>query len=44
VTESPLTPVLRGLRETRWDDLELVAHWKRFLGAPQAYLRHLSDD
>jgi predicted ATPase len=33
-----------GLRETTWDDLELVAHWKRFLGAPQAYLRHLSDD
>ena len=33
-----------GLRETTWDDLELVAHWKRFLAAPQAYLRHLSDD
>ena len=33
-----------GLRETTWDDLELVAHWKRFLGAPQAYLRHLTDD
>ena len=33
-----------GLREATWDDLELVAHWKRFLGAPQAYLRHLSDD
>jgi predicted ATPase len=33
-----------GLRETTWDELELVAHWKRFLGAPQAYLRHLSDD
>jgi predicted ATPase len=33
-----------GLRETTWDDLELVAHWKRFLGAPQAYQRHLRDD
>ncbi len=33
-----------GLRETSWDDLELVWHWKRFLDAPQAYLRHLSDD
>ena len=33
-----------GLRENTWDDLELVAHWKRFLGSPQAYLRHLSDD
>jgi predicted ATPase len=33
-----------GLRETTWDELELVWHWKRFLDAPQAYLRHLSDD
>jgi predicted ATPase len=33
-----------GLRETTWDDLELVAHWKRFFAAPQASLRHLSDD
>jgi predicted ATPase len=33
-----------GLRETSWEELELVSHWKRFLDAPQAYLRHLSDD
>ena len=33
-----------GLRETTWEDLELVGHWQRFLDAPQAYLRHLSDD
>ena len=33
-----------GLRETTWEDLELVWHWKRFLEAPQAYLRHLADD
>jgi predicted ATPase len=33
-----------GLREARWEDLELVGHWKRFLEVPQAYLRHLSDD
>ena len=33
-----------GLRETAWEDLELVWHWKRFLDAPQAYLRHLADD
>lgn len=32
-----------GLRETTWDELELVWHWKRFLDAPQAYLRHLTD-
>ncbi len=33
-----------GLRETTWADLELVWHWKRFLGAPEAYLRHLAED
>ncbi|MBF4763274.1 AAA family ATPase [Nocardioides islandensis] len=33
-----------GLRETTWADLELVWHWKRFLDAPQAYLRHLDGD
>ena len=33
-----------GLRETTWEDLELVWHWKRFLDAPEAYLRHLDDD
>ncbi|MGI8646261.1 MAG: AAA family ATPase [Nocardioides sp.] len=32
-----------GLRETSWDDLDLVGHWKRFLDAPQRYLRHLED-
>ncbi len=31
-----------GLRETTWEDLELVAHWRRFLDAPQRYLRHLA--
>lgn len=30
-----------GLRETTWDDLELVQHWKRYLDAPGRYLRHL---
>lgn len=32
-----------GLRETAWDDLALVDHWRRFLDTPQAYLRHLVD-
>jgi hypothetical protein len=32
------------LRETRWADLELVDHWRRYLAAPEAYLRHLVDD
>ncbi len=30
-----------GLRETTWEDLDLVWHWKRFLDSPEAYLRHL---
>ena len=25
-----------GLRETAWDELELVWHWRRFLGSPEA--------
>ena len=34
-----------GLRPTRWDDLELVRHWRDYLDAPQRYLRHvLADD
>jgi predicted ATPase len=33
-----------GLRETAWDDLQLVDHWRRYLQTPDAYLRHLSDD
>ncbi|MFD5224511.1 AAA family ATPase [Microbacterium sp. NPDC058342] len=32
-----------GLREAQWDDLELVRHWRSFLGAPERYLRHLLD-
>ena len=30
-----------GLRESAWDELELVGHWRAFLDAPQRYLRHL---
>ena len=33
-----------GWRETTWEELELVWHWRRFLGAPEAYLRHLRPD
>lgn len=32
-----------GLRQTAWEDLELVAHWRRYLEAPMAYLRHVVD-
>lgn len=30
-----------GLRESAWEDLELVQHWRAFLDTPDRYLRHL---
>jgi predicted ATPase len=30
-----------GIRRTTWDDLELVTHWRSFLGRPDGYLRNL---
>jgi len=34
-----------GLRETSWDDLLLVEHYRSFLAAPERYLRHvLAED
>ncbi len=30
-----------GLRETTYDELPLVQHWREFLRAPDRYLRHL---
>ncbi len=33
-----------GFRHTSWADLEVVGHWRRYLEAPQRYLRHLLDD
>ncbi|MEF2976331.1 AAA family ATPase [Subtercola sp. YIM 133946] len=30
-----------GLRPSAWAELELVQHWRRFLDAPERYLRHL---
>ena len=30
-----------GMRESTWEELELVQHWKAYLGAPRRYLRHL---
>jgi predicted ATPase len=32
-----------GLRRSRWEDLDLVHHWKSYLDSPQRYLRHLLD-
>lgn len=30
-----------GLRDTAWEDVEAVQHWRRFLDSPERYLRHL---
>lgn len=30
-----------GLRDTAWEDLDLVTHWRSFMNVPQRYLRHL---
>lgn len=30
-----------GFHRTRWQDLALVDHWRRYLGDPDAYLRHI---
>lgn len=32
-----------GLRTREWAALELVDHWRRYLTAPDAYLRHIID-
>ncbi|MEU7902909.1 AAA family ATPase [Actinoplanes sp. NPDC049118] len=30
-----------GIRRVKWDELEIVAHWRRFLERPDGYLRAL---
>lgn len=30
-----------GIRPAEWAELEVVQHWRRFLDAPERYLRHL---
>ena len=32
-----------GLRHSEWADLDLVAHWRRYLSSPDAYLRRIID-
>ncbi|KRA32710.1 MULTISPECIES: AAA family ATPase [unclassified Nocardioides] len=32
-----------GLRPARWEDLELVQHWRSYLDDPRRYLRHVID-
>ncbi|MCF2527744.1 AAA family ATPase [Yinghuangia soli] len=31
----------QGIERTEWRDLALVDHWARFMGRPDAYLRHI---
>lgn len=33
-----------GLRRTRWAELQVVDHWRRFLITPDSYLRHFPHD
>jgi predicted ATPase len=33
-----------GCAPVAWEELELVAHWRRYLAAPQAYLRHVVEE
>jgi predicted ATPase len=34
----------RGLRHCQWEDLDIVDHWRRYLGSPHSYLRHLISE
>jgi predicted ATPase len=29
-----------GIREARWEELDIVLHWRRFLQSPDSYFRH----
>ncbi|TXC97133.1 AAA family ATPase [Streptomyces sp. ISID311] len=50
-THSPLLTALpgadiveigdHGMRRVAWEELALVDHWRRYLGDPQSYLRHV---
>ena len=33
-----------GLREARWEELELVEHWRRYLDEPMRDLRHVLEE
>ena len=33
-----------GIEEVEWEDLEVVNHHRRFLEAPERYLRHVLSD
>lgn len=33
-----------GFHRTKWEDLALVDHWRRYMTAPEAYLRHVTEE
>jgi hypothetical protein len=33
-----------GFRPARWDELDIVGHWREFLREPDFYFRHLFED
>ncbi|MGI8308127.1 AAA family ATPase [Saccharopolyspora hattusasensis] len=32
-----------GTRRVKWDELDLVDHWRRYMANPDSYLRHIVD-
>jgi len=32
-----------GMRESRWEELQLVTHWRSYLDSPERYLRYLFE-
>ncbi|MCP2242269.1 AAA family ATPase [Lentzea aerocolonigenes] len=33
-----------GFHRSKWEDLALVDHWRRYMATPEAYLRHVTED
>lgn len=33
-----------GFRRSKWEDLALVDHWRRYMATPEAYLRHIAEE
>ena len=33
-----------GIRDSTWDDLDMVAHWRRFLDEPRRYTRYFDEE
>lgn len=33
-----------GIRDSTWDDLDMVAHWRRFLDDPRRYTRYFDEE